>query len=90
MAERVTTLESTAQKYDELKKSVDSLQAEFAERRKSDQGIRDNRAATTKAIQEASRADTATADFITAPLPDGLRAAYLKAHVERVAPTDNH
>jgi cell division protein FtsB len=91
MASRVETLEATAQEYDELKKSVDELKAEVARRRVSDQAIRDSRSNTTKAIQEAARADTAVADFISAPLPDGLRAAYLKAHdASRVAPTDNH
>ncbi|WP_266156764.1 hypothetical protein [Dyella silvatica] len=91
MASRVETLEVTAKEYDGLRKSVESLQAEVIARRTSDQSIRDKRANTTKAIQEASHADQATADFLATPLPDGLRNAYLKAHTEqRVVSTNNH
>jgi uncharacterized membrane protein len=91
MAKRVTTLEQTSQDYEDLKKSVGDLKAEVTRRRQFDQAIRDTRGNTNKAIQEAAHEDKAVADFLAAPLPDGLRAAYLKAHdAERVAPTDNH
>jgi hypothetical protein len=91
MTERVTALEQTASDYADLKTSLEDLKAEVIRRRASDQAIRDSRNNTTKAIQEAANADATTADYLAAPLPDGLRDAYLKARAaKRVAPTDNH
>lgn len=84
MTERVASLEQTATEYASLKQQFDAFSKEVVYRRDLDNTVRSNRARVITEVEKTSREDKPTSDFLAAPIPYGLRAAYQRAKEQRL------
>ncbi|MBB4869227.1 MULTISPECIES: hypothetical protein [Xanthomonas] len=76
MAERVTSLEATARDYEDLKKSVATLQQEAVRRASFDKAIRDLRAERNRSVETAANENPVVAGYLHQRIPDELRNAH--------------
>lgn len=76
MAKRVESLEATSRDYDDLKKSVATLQQEAVRRASFDKAIRDLRAERNRSVETAANENPVVAGYLHQRIPDELRNAH--------------